>query len=219
MKNGIIFILCALLFVPTIYAGEGINTYEYGYPIIVSDTVQGEDGLPCLTCICNITIYAQDSSRINFSSIMTNNGNGIYEAIIPKLEINTNDSTYPVIIYCSSGTYYGTSSIKGLKIMSTMNFTPFAIILIAITSLFAFISFKLEGNTENKVWMKWAFLGLTFIMLIVDSILGFVISPSSGINGLQSFFEAMIWFSGIVFILFLYFFLNQMIFDKNANEE
>ena len=89
MKNAIVILFAIILSVSIVYADEGVQEFNYGQDINISDVVANSTGQPCLSCTCNITVfYAEHPSVKNVSYIMTNVGNGQYKTQVNKLNIN-----------------------------------------------------------------------------------------------------------------------------------
>jgi len=218
MKNAL-HILVFILLIPFIYSDEGINIYQYGKPIIITEVVENTTGESCLDCVCNLTIYNPEPFQTisNISLYMTNNNNGIYNATIQQLPVNINDSIYPVVLICNNSYYRGISTIKGIKVEWNMfNFTALVIIPITLSILCAYYAFKFS---EEHVFLKWTFLLLSILFFISFSVIGNIIAIQSGVPGLTNFFDTLIYLTGFIFIAVIFYMIKTFItFNKNKKQ-
>lgn len=205
MKNVVCFIFLFILFTVSTYADDGVNTYEYGKPIIITEVVENTTGHPCLNCECNLTLFypSPNESIVFYSTLMTNNNNGVYNATLTNLSLDKDGNIYPLVLHCNSTSHYGVSELKGIKVIWNMfNFTSIVIIPIALSALSAYFGFKIR---PEHVILKWIFSLIAVLFFISFSFLGGIIAEQSGINGLSIFFDALTYVTGFLFVFMLFY--------------
>jgi uncharacterized membrane protein YhdT len=215
MKN-VTYIILFITLLSSVIADESIVQYDYGKKIEIIEIVQNTTGKVCLNCVCNFTLYNENKS-FNNSHIMTNNGNGIFNLTLPKLNINTNSSIYPVVLICNDSNYWGISNLNGIRVVPTMfDFTSMAIIMIALPFLFAYLGVKLDPTDPTKVLIKWLFIGISVLLLIGDLVYANIIAQYTGIAGLPDFFVIFMKVVGFLFILMIIGIIMHIVFVKNS---
>jgi len=200
-KTKILFIF--LLFLPYIYAEENIQIFEFNEYVIFKELTVNSTGLPCYNCECNLSLYNEDSS-FNSSYIMGNENTGFYNHTFINLSVNNNESYYPIQIICFYGNNYGTSEIKGIKIINdTMDYTIYGILALAICIIFAYVGLQLEGSDPIKVGLKWFMILMSMISLSGCMILGNMIAKTQNQSFLETFFLTLFWLviTSVIFVI------------------
>jgi len=123
------------------------------------------NGVPNNETSCNLTIFnpPPNENFINLSAIMNNKGNGIHSInLTGNLSFNT--EIYPLTLYCNdSAGHYGYDERVGIKVgVNLYDFIIPGLILLSLSFLFIFISYKSEDKNIGKMFF---YIGLVFVLL------------------------------------------------------
>jgi hypothetical protein len=201
MKNAIVILFAIIILSSTVYADEGIQEFNYGQNITINEVVSNQSGQPCTKCTCNLTVYyANNPTVINFTALMTNKGNGKYEKTVPQLNIS--DKIYPVVLKCNQTTFWGLSSIKGIKVNATaFDFTSMAVIMLGITIFFYWAGLTMKPTDAYKIWIQWTLIIIAFFFTIADVFFALIISSIGNFIALKDFFTYLLWAVAIIALL------------------
>jgi hypothetical protein len=150
---------------------------------------------------------------------MSNINNGFYNATLPDLPVNKNETFYPISISCNDGTFNGVSSVKGIKVVYNMiDFTALVLLVLGLIGLFSYLAIGLEPSDPIKVWMKWVFVFGALFALFGGMFMGNIIADYYSIEGLAQFFVTMMWMVGSVILIALFGLVLHILFVNTLNK-